>query len=192
MEHFCYNIRGFFDYERVYDKIVKELPNKSHIVEIGAWTGMSTAYLAVEIINSGKDIRLDVVDTWKGSNDASISQYADDLKKYNGDVFSLFIKNMQPVIHVINPIHMSSEEASKLYENESLDFVFTDANHLYEYISKDILCWLPKIKKGGFMGGHDYHHKDLPDVTKAVDEHFKNVIVIGGDGISTPSWLVKI
>lgn len=192
MEHFYRTIQGWFDFQRLYTRVINELPDNSHIVEIGAWKGQSTAYLAVEIINSGKNIKLDVVDTWKGSKDGSFTAYTDDLKINNGNIFPIFKQNMKPVEHIINSMQMESEEAYKLYEDHSLDFLFLDGNHNYEDVKKEILHWLPKIKKGGLIGGHDYKHKDLPGVTKAVDEIFKKIIIIGGDEISSPSWLVYV
>jgi hypothetical protein len=54
MEHFYQNIQGWFDYQELYTKVINQLDNNSHVVEVGAWKGCSTAYLAVEIINSSK------------------------------------------------------------------------------------------------------------------------------------------
>lgn len=65
-----------------------------------------------------------------------------------------------------------SMEAVKDFEDEYFDFVYIDANHQYEYVLEDIKAWLPKVKKGGVLGGHDY---DLDGVKKAVAETFKNV-----------------
>lgn len=50
-----------------------------------------------------------------------------------------------------------------------VDFVFIDGNHAYEYVKNDILNYWPKVKTGGFLGGHDYidGHKE---VRRAVDE----------------------
>ena len=67
MNHFYKTIPGYFDYEDVYAEVVSSAADGFHFVEIGAWYGQSTSYLAVEIINSGKNIKFDVVDTWKGS-----------------------------------------------------------------------------------------------------------------------------
>ena len=51
---------------------------------------------------------------------------------------------------------MTSEEASKHFENESLDFVFIDGLHDYESVKNDISYWYPKVKVGGIISGHDY------------------------------------
>ena len=47
-------------------------------------------------------------------------------------------------------------DAVKDFDDESLDFVYIDGNHLYPAVKKDIDLWWPKVKAGGVMGGHDY------------------------------------
>jgi len=50
-----------------------------------------------------------------------------------------------------------------------LDFCYIDANHSYDYVKKDIELYYPKIKQGGFIGGHDFHISAL-GVVRAVLE----------------------
>ena len=45
----------------------------------------------------------------------------------------------------------------------SLDLCFIDADHTYEGVSKDILAYQSKVKKGGIFCGHDY---DQPEVSR--------------------------
>lgn len=54
--------------------------------------------------------------------------------------------------------------------DETPDFVFIDANHTYDDVRADILAWLPKVKPGGILAGHDYSPEMFPGVCKAVDE----------------------
>ena len=63
---------------------------------------------------------------------------------------------------------MSSEVVSQ-FEDESLDVVFIDLTHTYESVKEDIGLWLPKVKRGGILSGHDYEDS-WPGVVKAVDE----------------------
>jgi hypothetical protein len=49
------------------------------------------------------------------------------------------------------------------------DFVYIDANHSYEAVKQDILLWLPKIRPGGIVGGHDFA-PEFPGVRQAVQE----------------------
>lgn len=54
----------------------------------------------------------------------------------------------------------------------SFDFVFIDADHSYEGCAADIAAWLPTLKPGGLLSGHDYGNDGYPGfgVTRAVDE----------------------
>jgi hypothetical protein len=126
--------------------------------------------MGVEIHNSGKNIKFDCVDTWKGSENEDYHQ--NDKLVINDTLYESFLQNTNPVKHIINPIRMTSVEASKLYENNTLDFVFIDACHAYECVKEDIDHWLPKVKSGGILAGHDFHYES---VNKAVLEKLKNV-----------------
>jgi len=167
MEHFYQNIgEDWFSYPNLYKKIVESSNDDSHLVEVGSWKGRSASFMAVEIINSNKKIKFDCVDTWEGSIEHQLDDVIIEKKLYD-----TFLSNIESVKHVIKPIKMTSVEASKLYEDNSLDFVFIDASHEYEDVKEDILSWLPKVKVGGVLAGHDYG--DVFDgVVKAVDEIF--------------------
>jgi hypothetical protein len=186
--HFYESIDGWFDFETVYSNMVKHFKDGSHFVEIGAWLGKSTSYMAVEIINSGKNIKFDVIDTWEGSNEEI---HKEKIEELNDNLYDCFLKNMKPIINKINPIKSKSIEASKLYEDNSLDFVFIDASHEYEDVIEDIKCWYPKIKTNGILGGHDYYV--CPGVKKSVDEFFGNFKINIDDTYheSCGSWWIE-
>ncbi len=71
-------------------------------------------------------------------------------------------------------IYDKSKEAVKEFKDESLDFVYIDANHNYEFVKEDIELWYPKVKIGGIIGGHDYGPHES-GVAKAVDEWAKKM-----------------
>ena len=41
------------------------------------------------------------------------------------------------------------------FPNQFFDWVYIDADHSYEAVLKDISLWLPKVKMGGIISGHD-------------------------------------
>jgi hypothetical protein len=166
LNHFYENIQGWFSYADIYSNAIREATSKAHFVEVGAWKGRSSAYMAVEIINSGKDIKFDVVDTWKGSDEDA---HKNDLYVQSDSLYDLFISNLKPVEKYYTPKRMTSIEASKLYEDNSLDFVLLDASHTYEDVKADILAWLPKVKNGAILAGDDYLTV-WPGVIHAVQE----------------------
>ncbi|NBU74976.1 MAG: class I SAM-dependent methyltransferase, partial [Planctomycetes bacterium] len=96
----------------------------------------------VEIINSGKIITIDSVDTWEGSPGEPVLM--GDKSVVDGTLYDEFIANIEPVKHIVTPVKMPSVEAAKLYEDKSLFFVFIDGSHLYEAVKEDIFAWLPK------------------------------------------------
>jgi predicted O-methyltransferase YrrM len=161
--------------------MISKAPNTAHFVEVGSWLGRSASFMAVEIMNSGKDIKLDCVDLWEFDPEGDVDESLFIRAKNPAE---LFLRNMKKsnVENLVNPLKMSSVTASKLYEDNSLDFVFIDANHEYHHIKEDIEAWYPKVKTGGYIGGHDYGNYE--SVTQAVQEAFKNDILI-----SRISWL---
>ena len=66
-----------------------------------------------------------------------------------------------------------SVTASKEVADGSLDFVYIDGNHQYEFVKEDIEAWAPKVRKGGIVSGDDYYVFDSGNVgvIKAVDEY---------------------
>jgi len=71
----------------------------------------------------------------------------------------------------LNIIRDLSVNAAKRFNDNSLDFIFIDACHDYEYVKEDLHTWYPKLKKNGIFAGHDYydgHH----GVEQAVNEFF--------------------
>jgi len=90
----------------------------------------------------------------------------------------------------VNIIIKDSVEASKEFEDESLDFVYIDADHLYEPVKADITAWLPKVKKGGVIGGHDYDYHIRPSVKEAVDEAFGDKVQEGENQNTLHDWWV--
>lgn len=171
MEHFYKTIYGWFDFEIIYERMVQEAAMQAHFVEVGAFLGKSTSFMAVEINNSGKDIIFDVIDTWEGSVEHQAGAKHEQKLVQEGMLFPNFKLNMKPVAHLINPIQCTSLEGAQRYADRSLDFVFLDAAHDYDSVKADIKAWRPKIKPGGYIGGHDYQTLFM-GVVEAVNEEF--------------------
>jgi predicted O-methyltransferase YrrM len=162
------DITGWFDVasEHVYRTAVDRFGDNSHFVEIGAYMGQSSCFMAQEIKRQNKKITFDVIDHFIGSEEHQTM-----LKGKN--LYHIFLDNMKRagVLHDMNVFVLDSITASNLYEDASLDFVFIDASHDYESVKKDILAWLPKVKKGAILSGDDYLHKH-GGVVQAVNEIF--------------------
>jgi SAM-dependent methyltransferase len=169
MNHICEQPQfgeNWFTYPNLYSHFARIVGDGGTIVEVGCWKGKSTAYLAVEIINSRKKIELHAVDTWNGS-----AEHINDPHIINGTLYDLFLTNIEPVISVVKPIRKKSVDAAMDYADGSLDVVFIDACHDYDSVKEDIAAWFPKVKPDGIISGHDYSTV-WPGVVQAVNEFF--------------------
>lgn len=54
-----------------------------------------------------------------------------------------------------------SEDAQKLVPNFSLDFVYIDGDHAYDFVMMDIIFWNRKVRKGGIVSGHDFFRSHM-------------------------------
>ena len=83
---------------------------------------------------------------------------------------------------------MTTTDAAKQVDDGSLDMVFIDAGHDYDSVREDIANWLPKVRPGGIVAGHDYQQR-FPGVQRAVAE----MLPIQDVHLESDSvwWLVK-
>lgn len=162
------DIPGWLDYQDLYLKTIKEnLKNGDIAVEVGSWMGKSAAYFIEKMLENKKDINFYCVDLWSGKQgDKKMEEI---IEKNGGTIFHIFEKNMKNCGYekIIKPIVGDSAESASLFEDKSVSFCFIDAMHTYENVKKDIECWMPKMKQGAILAGHDI---DQAQVLKAVEE----------------------
>lgn len=172
------DIDGWFSSTKAYDYLIDKIQYGGIFVECGAWMGKSSAYLCGKA--EDKDIIVYIVDTWLGSSSELNSTHK---IATNTDIFEIFSNNMQN--YKYKTIRAESAEASSLFADQSCDVVYIDMDHSYDAVIRDIKLWLPKVKMGGFIGGHDYHI-GWPGVIDAVNCLFgdKNNLLIIED-----SWI---
>jgi SAM-dependent methyltransferase len=168
MLHFYQKIYGWFDYENIFKYVVRLFGDGANFLEVGCYKGKSTAYLATEIINSGKKQNITCVDIFENSKIVALGGEPYSLEEFQG--------NIKPVEKVIHPVVMESTVAALKYADETFDFIFLDAGHSYEEILADIRAWYPKLKFGGIIGGHDFSPMWI-GIEKAVREFFINDFV---------------
>lgn len=144
--------------------LLSHLPDNLTIIEIGSAYGES----AECFLSTGKVDKIYCIDPWRDDRE----QYFD--KRHENDKRVIKMK-------------MTGDEAVDSFEDNSVDFCYIDAVHTYGALKKDILNYLPKIKKGGWIGGHDYNDT-FKGVIQAVDERFGKPDYLFKDS----SWLVKL
>lgn len=171
------------------NQIVEETPPKIRAKEIlkrlpdgpvkGVEIGVFAGELSVELLQR-QDMELTMVDSWK-SHGEGVFKDSDDfhatLTQERQDGYLLMATNATEFAGNRRKIFkMESTDAPKYFEDESLDFVFIDADHTYEGCKADLHAWYPKVKKGGLFCGHDYEIPQWPkfEVKRAVDEFLES------------------
>lgn len=146
--------------------LIQELNGKVQtMVELGSYQGESTAIFAKNLLGLKK---LYAVDPWINGyapGDVCSDEYPMSVVESN---FDCRVKDFT----FVQKMKMTSQEFVKQIPDSSLDFVYVDANHVYEHCLSDIKLWLPKVKPGGLIGGHDYLVACFAGVVRAVDEVF--------------------
>lgn len=159
------DIKGYCDFHDFYSSMLNHIPDGGKMVEVGCFKGHSVVYMASISKPQAKDFTIYAVDTFTGSPEHKKKGITDFYDEFLNNVVSCGVSNY------IDPMKMTSEQASKCFPDESLDFVFLDADHSYQAVKKDIELWLPKVKVGGVLAGHDFCVA-WPGVIQAVDESF--------------------
>lgn len=128
---------------------------------IGAEIGVFRGELSCRLLANKDDLTLYMVDSWQKHGDFGAIEM-ENFYKHARTATSFAASRAKP-------IKKTSAEAAKDFANMSLDFAFIDADHNYMSVRQDIHTWLPKIKPGGILCGHDYGDARF-GVGKAVDE----------------------
>lgn len=161
------------------DDLISYINNHSptegmHMIEIGSYLGDSTLVFSKHFS--------DVL-----AIDPFIEDYDPDDDTCNyaplSKVYEEFIYRTKDV-HNIHLLRKTSDEGVEAIKNaakeidpinleehnlRAFDFIYIDGMHTYEQVKKDIQNYLPFIKKGGFIGGHDYA-ENKQQVVDAVNE----------------------
>jgi len=112
------------------------------------------------------------IDQWRVTN-KSINGFRA-VERDEEDWFELYQRVTKSMIKwkSLRVLRMTSLEAIKIFHDKYFDFVYIDAEHSYEAVTNDIIMWYPKVRVGGYLGGHDFNQ--IP-VKEAVRDYFGNI-----------------
>ena len=161
------------DIDRI--ELIKQI---SHECKSGVEVGSFKGEFAKEICKVWHG-NLYMVDVWRGLGDEYLdasnhnihtTAYADAMKSIEGYEDRAIM------------VRTDSLNGSMMFQDESLDFVYIDANHAYDYVVQDIQLWYPKIKKNGYLMGHDYIAMDWDNDPHFADCYGKDKHIYSNNG----------
>lgn len=142
-----------------------------------AEVGVNKGNLSIRLMNSPHCEHLVLVDPYREEWRSTMGRGGNPLKNkqeyldklYGIAVGRLMESNRENFEKKVTFLRMPSLDAAELVPDESLDFVFIDAEHTYEACKADIRAWRPKVRPGGVLAGDDYWAK-FPGCAKAILE----------------------
>jgi hypothetical protein len=136
--------------------------NMTKGAEIGVESGKYSEIMFKKIPN----LELICVDSWEvgedKTNEKRGQQLIDTLYEETKKRLSLFKATI---------IKGKSMDVVRNIPYESLDFVYIDACHQFDFVMQDIIEWSKRVKKGGLVAGHDYYQFRNSGVIEAVNAY---------------------
>lgn len=130
----------------------------------GAEIGVERGLYTLTLTSNNPDGKVYGVDAWQ-----AYSGYRDHVSQNKLDGF--YQTTLDRVKdHNVELIKGWSTEVAEQFEDESLDWVYIDANHNFINVAKDLDAWVPKVRKGGIVSGHDYIKRKNPSLGQHVVE----------------------
>lgn len=174
-----------YEYPRPFFSFLKTVLNKTEV--IGAEIGVFRGGNAKNILETLCIREIYLIDPYK-----NVQGWFDDWGN-SEEVRKQAVENLRFYKKKIIWLYKESRLAAREIKKQTLDFVYVDGNHYYDYVRQDLELYYPLIKPGGYMGGHDYYLFDnlstAMEVKLAVDEftqqHKLGLIVSTG---IVPDW----
>lgn len=139
--------------------------------EIGVRTGKFSEALCTHVKSLEKLYAIDPWDLVFGDPTSKIYQ-----RKYGKDIFNKIYRmatdrlKKYPICEIIKK---TSLEAVRDFEYGSLDFVYIDGAHTFDYVMTDIIEWSKRVRKGGIVSGDDYKQHRSGDIITPVNTYVK-------------------
>ena len=163
---------------RLYRLALKQ-PDDAVALEVGSYLGASACFLAEGLSRLPGNAKLLCVDTW----------HNDTMPEGPRDTYGEFLSNTKPYAGIIIPHRGLSEEVAATIKPD-LDLLFIDGDHSYNGCRTDVLCWLPRLKKGGTFVLHDYSY--YPEIRKVVRELIDANQIGKGRLVRSVYWAQKL
>lgn len=157
----------------------------------GVEVGVERGEFSEVLCKGNPDLHLTAVDAWQAYRGYREHVSQDKLDGFYAEA----VARLKPYCcHVLRAF---SVDAAARFEDRSLDFVYVDSNHRYECVVADLAAWVPKVRSGGIVAGHDFRHikgkagavfgvvEAVTGWVKAYD--ISPLFVLRGD--QSPTWL---
>ncbi|MCP4493207.1 MAG: class I SAM-dependent methyltransferase [Gammaproteobacteria bacterium] len=128
--------------------------------DVGAEVGVRRGNFSRKLCDANRNLKLSCVDPWM----AYSNKYN---KKRQDRIYQEAVTKLQD--YPVEIIRETSMDGLQHFRDGTLDFVFIDGNHTYDYVAPDIILWSRKVRSGGIVAVHDYYCFGHSGVVPAVN-----------------------
>lgn len=129
--------------------------NQAGLTGAGAEVGVAAGLFSRQILRGWAGRRLTLIDCWQAQDPG---EYCD-ISNTDAAVQDANRRQVEALAQADSRAELLpafTPQAAAHFADESLDFVYLDANHSYLAVRADLRAWYPKVKVGGLLCGHDY------------------------------------
>ncbi len=180
------SVPGYFDFSHWYDRMVDTSKNGDWLIEVGVFHGLSLRHLAHRAKMTDRNLTVVGVDWGRGSPEHAAHVAALPHGNLAGAMLSTLVT--AGVSDDCALILAPSVSAAKFVPDGSCHMVFIDGDHSKRAVVADIEAWLPKVREGGWISGHDWNsHAGVKAAVAAVFGS-KNHMVLDSPSV----WAVRV
>lgn len=136
------------------------LLNHLNLINNGVEIGVQKGIFSKTILEKWKGNKLYMVDCWEEQDSSLYIDGSNHNNNIQNEFMNIAINNVKTYTNRYEIIKKYSVDASKNFDDCSLDFIYIDARHDYNGVLEDLEYWYPKVKSGGLISGHDYTKED--------------------------------
>lgn len=138
----------------IYMGAIARYGENAKFAEVGVWQGRSF----VSVLPLAKTLKYRqaiAVDTFMGTPSELSGAHAEATTR---NIREIFQDNLQKsgASDIVTVVPHHSTYAATHFPDEYFELIFIDAEHAYDAVKADIEAWLPKLKSGGTLLGHDW------------------------------------
>ena len=154
---------------------VKEYPIITNLIHsmnlrVGCEIGVAYGFQSIFFLENSNIEKLYSIDPYQHFPDY------DDFMNFSQPYFDVLYHRVNLRLSVFKEksclLRMTSTEAAKQFNSNSLDFIYIDGDHSYKAVTADLEAWFDKIRSGGLVSGDDY--VVFPTTARAVNDFVHN------------------
>lgn len=166
------------------------------ICELGVLKG-DFAEIILAICDPKEFVLVDIWPDKLSSGDVN----GNNLEEFDGNYLYKYVSNRFNYSPKVKILRQLTTKALKKFPDNYFDMIYIDADHTYKAVVKDLKWAYKKIKKGGYIMGHDYEINSTKTtevyefgVKKAVDEFCKrnNQVIFAKANDGCVSYAVRV